>query len=191
MPKRYRVTLTKEERGSLEELIGGGKSSARKLIHARLLLKADEGEVGPGWSDERIAEALEIGAATVARVRQRFVTDGLAAALVPRPTSRSYARKLDGEGEARLTLLACSAPPEGRRRWTLQLLADRLVVLGCAAELSYETVRRTLKKRPQALAEADVVHSSSRERGVRRRDGGCAGGLHATPGPQATAGLPG
>ena len=148
MVKRYHVTLTLEERGALEAMIASGKAAARKLTHARVLLKADEAEGGPGWSDAAVADALDVGAATVARVRQRFVEDGLDAALVPRPTSRVYARKLDGDNEARLVTLACSAPPDGRNRWTLSLLADRLVALGHVEDgrLSYETVRRCLKK---------------------------------------------
>lgn len=148
MVKKYHVTLTPEERASLETMVAAGKAAARKLAHARVLLKADEAEGGPGWSDAAIAEALDVGLATVARVRQRFVEEGLEAALVPRPTSRVYGRKLDGDNEARLVTLACSAPPEGRRRWTLSLLADRPVALGHVegGRLSYETVRRCLKK---------------------------------------------
>ena len=148
MAKKYHVTLTPEERGALESMVATGKAAARKLAHARVLLKADEAEGGPGWADAAIADALDVGVATVARVRQRFVEDGLDAALVPRPTSRVYARKLDGENEARLVTLACSAPPRGRSRWTLALLADRLVALGHVEDgrLSYETVRRCLKK---------------------------------------------
>ena len=148
MVKKYHVTLTPEERASLEAMVATGRAAARKLAHARVLLKADEAEGGPGWSDAAIADALDVGVATVARVRQRFVEDGLNAALVPRPTSRVYARKLDGENEARLVTLACSAPPAGRNRWTLALLADRLVALGHVEDgrLSYETVRRCLKK---------------------------------------------
>ena len=148
MVKKYHVTLTPEERASLVGLVGRGKAAARKLMHARVLLKVDEAEGGPGWSDAAAAEALNVGMATVARVRQRFVEDGLEAALVPRPTTRTYTRKLDGDNEARLVTLACSMPPEGRRRWTLSLLADRLVALGHVEDgrLSYETVRRCLKK---------------------------------------------
>ena len=147
MPKKYRVTLAPEERSELERIIRSGKAAARKLSHARVLLKADEGAGGPGLSDDEVAEALETGLATVARVRQRFVEQGLEAALVPKPAARVYARKLDGDGEARLVALACSAPPAGRKRWTLSLLADRMVVLGHAeGGLSYETVRRALKK---------------------------------------------
>ena len=147
MVKRYRVTLTAEERSGLERMIGSGKAAAaRKLAHARILLKADEAEGGPGWGDGRIAEAVEVGLVTVARVRERFVEDGLEAALVPKPPARSYARKLDGAAEARLAALACTRPPDGRKRWTLTLLADRLVALGVAASLTYEAVRQSLKK---------------------------------------------
>ena len=148
MVKKYHVTLTPEGRASLEAMVATGRAAARKLAHARVLLKADEAEGGPGWSDAAIADALDVGAATVARVRQRFVEEGLDAALVPRPTSRVYARKLDGDNEARLVTLACSAPPAGRNRWTLALLADRLVALGHVEDgrLSYETVRRCLEK---------------------------------------------
>lgn len=146
MQKRYHVTLTPEERTELHQMVASGKAAARKLTHARILLKADEAEGGPGWSDEQIAEALEIGLSTVWRLRHRFVEEGLAAALVPKPSTRVYERKLDGASEARLVKLACSKPPQGRNRWTLQLLADQMVVLGYAENLSYETVRRVLKK---------------------------------------------
>lgn len=147
MAKKYRVTLTPEERAELQRMVGSGKAAARKLNHARILLKADEGWGGPGLIDEEVAEEVESGRVTVARVRRRFVEQGLEAALVPKPPARVYARKLDGDGEAHLVALACSSPPAGRKRWTLQLLADRLVTLGHAeAGVSYETVRRTLKK---------------------------------------------
>jgi transposase len=147
MQKKYHVTLTPEERGDLERMVSSGKAAARKLTHARILLKVDEAEGGPGWTDEQVAEALDVGLSTVWRVRRRFVEEGTAAAVEPKPTTRVYARKLDGAGEARLVKLACSAPPQGRKRWTLQLLADRMVVLGHAEDgLSYETVRRALKK---------------------------------------------
>jgi transposase len=146
MLKRYRVTLTAEERTGLEQMIGSGKGAARKLAHARILLKADQAEGGPGWGDGEIAEAVEVGLVTVARVRERFVEEGLGAALVPKPTARVYARALDGAGEARLAALACTKPPEGRKRWTLALLADRLVALGVAESLSYVAVHRALKK---------------------------------------------
>jgi transposase len=146
MNKQYHVTLTFEERCELEQMISAGKAAARKLTHARILLKADEAEGGSGWSDPEIAEALDIGLSTVWRVRQRFVEEGTASALMPKPSQRVYERKLDGAGEAHLIAVACSRPPKGHKCWTLRLLADRMVVLGHADELSYETVRRVLKK---------------------------------------------
>ena len=146
MKKRYVVTLTEEERGMLRGLISSGKASARKLTHARILLKADESGGASGWSDAAISQALEVGTATVERVRKRFVEEGLEAALGRRKPRREYGRKLDGDGEAHLIALACGEPPEGRTRWTLRLLADQMVVLEYVDELSYETVRRTLKK---------------------------------------------
>ena len=126
--KRYFVTLTAEERRSLHELIAAGKGAAQKLTHARILLKADTAPSGPAWTDAAIAEAVEVSIATVERVRQRFVEQGLEAALVRKAQDRpSRQRKLDGRAEARLIALACSRPPEGRNEWTMQLLADKLV----------------------------------------------------------------
>jgi len=143
---KYKVTLTKEERSELEALISGGKSAARKLCRARILLKADAGLDGPAWDDGRISEALEVGRATVERVRKQFVEQGLEVALERKKPEREYARRLDGQGEARLIALACGEAPEGRERWTLQLLADRMVALSYVPTLSRDTVRRTLKK---------------------------------------------
>jgi transposase len=145
--KRYRVTLTDEERQELQALIAAGKAAARKLTHARILLKADASPGGPAWIDQRIVEALEVGVATVERVRQRFVEEGLEAALSRKPQQRPRRQpKLDGRAEARLIALACSAPPDGRKQWTLRLLADRLVELEIVEAVSDETVRRVLKK---------------------------------------------
>src|SRR5512134_1797302 len=110
MALKYRVTLTPEERDGLERLLAKGKAAARKLTHARILLKADAGKGGPGWRDEDIVHALDCGAATVYRVRERFVTEGFEAALEPKPPARGYPRRLDGQGEARLVTLACSQP---------------------------------------------------------------------------------
>jgi transposase len=146
MAKKYRVTLTCEERHELEGLVNKGKSEARKLAHARILLQADEAEGGPCRTDDEIARALNVHVRTVERVRQRFVEQGLPAALVPKPSERVYPRRLDGAQEARLIALACSPPPEGKSRWTLRLLAERLVELEMAETVSYETVRRVLKK---------------------------------------------
>src|SRR3954452_25627004 len=147
MTKRYRVTLTADERDELERLLARGKADVRKIKHAQILLKADEAEGGPGWPDQRIAEALEVGIATVERVRRRFVEEGPASALSPyRGGKRIYEHKLDGAQEAHLIALACSAPPEGRARWTLRLLAQHMVELAYVNTLSHETVRQTLKK---------------------------------------------
>ena len=145
--KKYRVTLAPDEREQLRALLARGKADVRKLKHAQVLLKADEAESGPGWDDERVAEALEVGTATVERVRRRFVEEGLASALSPyRGGKRIYERKLDGEQEAHLIALACSLPPEAHGRWTLRLLARRMVELQYVDAVSYETVRQTLKK---------------------------------------------
>lgn len=146
MEKRYRVTLTAEERKDLEKLVSSGKSAARKLMRARVLLLADEAEGGPGKSDPEICDAVQCGRATVERVRKQFVEEGLEAALQPKPSNRVYEKKLDGRLEAHLIATACGAPPEGRARWTLRLLGDQMVILGHVDSLSHETVRRTLKK---------------------------------------------
>ena len=146
MKKRYRVTLTEYERLDLQKLVSTGKAAAKKLVRARIVLLADQEEGGPGLSDPEIVAALGCGRVTVERVRQQFVEDGLEAALQPPPRKRVYERRLDGKAEAHLVALACGSPPEGRARWTLRLLADRMVALEYVEELSYETVRRTLKK---------------------------------------------
>ena len=145
--KKYRVTLTAEERQGLQDLIAAGKAAAQKLAHARILLKADAAPGGPAWLDRCIADAVEVSVATVERVRQRFVEQGLDAALSRKQRERPAREpKLDGRGEARLIALACSAPPDGRKEWTMQLLADRLVELAVVDTVSDETVRRALKK---------------------------------------------
>ena len=140
MPKKkYLVTLSDAERTQLEQLLRSGKAATRKVTRARILLKASE-----GWQDSRIAEALSTGRATVERTRQRFVEENLAALDErPRPGNKP---KLDAKAEARLIAEACSAAPEGRERWTLQLLADRVVQLQLTDSYSYEAVRRVLKK---------------------------------------------
>jgi len=146
MKKKYIVTLTGAERRMLQEMLSRGKAAARKLMHARILLKADAGPDGPGWEDEAIAQGLEVGRATVERVRKEFVEESLEAALTRRRPRRQYERTLDGDDEAHLVALACQKPPEGRSRWTLRLLADRMVELEYVEQVSYQTVRRTLKK---------------------------------------------
>lgn len=146
MPKkRYVVRLTEAERRELASVIKRGRVAAHKRIHAQVLLKADEGKHGPGWTDDEIAEAVEVHRNTAANVRQRFVEQGLEAA-VNRKKLPPRLRKLDGAQEARLLALACGPPPAGRARWSLRLLAERLVVLEIVDEISHETVRQTLKK---------------------------------------------
>lgn len=150
--KKYKVTLTTDERKSLQELISAGRAAAQKLTHARILLKADAGPDGPAWIDADIAEAVEVDVSTVERIRQRFVEQGLEAALVRKQRDRpARERKLDGQAEARLIALACSAPPKGRAKWTLKLLADRLVELEVVDTVSHETVRQVLKKTNSSL----------------------------------------
>jgi len=143
---KYVVRLTTEERETLESLVAEKRAAADKLLRARMLLKANVGQGGPGWCDAKIAEAFEVGSSTVHRLRQRLVEDGFEAALVRKPKSRHRAPKLDGEKEAQLVVLACSSPPEGRGRWTLQLLADKLVELQVVDSISDEAVRLRLKK---------------------------------------------
>lgn len=137
---KYVVDLTEEERGQLLQLLRKGKSPARKLARARILLQADEGR-----SDEQVAQALHVGSATVGRIRQRFVQEGLESALAerPRPGQRP---KLTGKEATHLVATACSAPPEGYARWTLRLLADKAVELGLVDSITRETVRQVLKK---------------------------------------------
>ncbi len=151
MKKKYIVTLTEEERQMLQAMLSRGKAAARKLTHARILLKADVSAGRPTLSDEVIAQGLEAGRATVERVRRQFVEEGLEAALERRKPRREYRRKLDGDGEARLIALACSRAPQGRSRWTLRLLADRMVALEQVDHLSHETVREVLKKTSLSL----------------------------------------
>lgn len=141
MPKKYIVTLTGEEQVLLQGLVSSGIAQARKLTRARILLKADA-----GWQDQAIGEALDVSIATIERVRQRFVLEGLEAALHNRPSSREYSRKLDGEQEAHLIALACSQPPEGYAHWSLRLLADRMVKLEYVDSLSHETVRQAMNR---------------------------------------------
>ena len=143
---KHAVRLTDEERAQLRTLVGRGMAPARRLAHARILLKADQGEGGAAWADAAIAGALEVHTATVARVRQQFVAEGLEAALDRRAPRREYARKLDGEREARLVAVACGTPPEGYERWSLRLLADELVRLEVVEVVSHETVRRALQQ---------------------------------------------
>jgi transposase len=141
---KYVVRLSDAERQSLQELLAGKRVAADKLQRARVLLKADVD--GPAWSDPEIADAFGVGQSTVHRLRQRLVEDGLEAALARRPSSQPRVKKIDGAKEAHLIAVACGSPPEGRARWTLQLLADKMVELQLVDSISTETVRTTLKK---------------------------------------------
>jgi transposase len=140
------VRLTAEEREELESLVKRGKVAAEKRRRAQILLKADAGVDASGLTDQEVASALDVGLATVHRVRQAYVEESLQAALSRKPAVRCRPRKLDGDGEARLVTLACSPAPEGRDRWTLRLLADKLVELEVVDTINKETVRQTLKK---------------------------------------------
>ena len=146
MRKQYVVRLPEEERARLRTLISRGDAAARVQTHARILLKANRGEAGPEWTDDAISTALEVDPTTVARVRKLYVTEGLEAALHRKAPDRVYRRKLGGEQEARLVAVACSEPPSGHKRWTLRLLATRLVELEVVETVSHETVRQTLKQ---------------------------------------------
>jgi transposase len=171
--KRYIIALSDEERSALKEMLTKGKAAAKKLLRARAVLLADE-----GLTDVEICDALGIGTASIERWRKRFVTEGLEAAIAPKPQPRAPRTKLDGRAEARLIALACSPPPPGRARWTLRLLAGRLVELRAVDTISYETVRQALKKkRAQAVARSSLVHHARKERGIRVRDGRRSGGL--------------
>jgi transposase len=159
--EKYRVTLTPEERAHLEHMISVGKAAARKLTHARILLLADTA-AGDEHSDDEIVAALGVGICTIGRVRKRLVTEGFERALSPSPQPpRPDKIKIKGDIEQQLIQLACSDPPRGRCRWTLQLLADELVVLGLADSISAETVRQALKKTTSS-------HGSSRPGASRR-----------------------
>jgi len=143
---KYVVRLTSDERERLEALIAQKRTAAGKVLRARILLKADVSAAGPGWTDPQLVEAFSVSLSTVHRLRQQLVEEGVEAALVRRPRSRHKPPLLDGEKEARLVAIACSAPPQGRARWTLQLLADKLVELRIVPSISDETVRLRLKK---------------------------------------------
>ena len=154
--ERYAVQLSEEERERLTQLVRSGRSSARIVARARILLKVDE-----GWTAPQVASALDVSEGTVFRIKRRYAEAGLGGVLRDRVQANRF-RKLDDKAEAQLIALACSDAPEGHEHWTLQLLADRMVELGVVESLSYETVRLRLKKRPQAVAQAAVAHPQGR-----------------------------
>jgi len=152
---KYKVTLTKEERESLMANTRQGNQTAKKVIHSLILLNVDQGPYNENRQiNEQICNVLKTGMRTIDRVKQRFVLEGLDAALGVAPTSRVYEKKVDGETEARLVSIACSEPPQGFCRWSLRLLADRMVELNYVDEISHETVRKVLKKTNLSLGES-------------------------------------
>ena len=171
--EKFAVRLTPEERNQLEHMVRAGKGSARVATRARILLKTDE-----GWTAPQVATALDGSEGTVFRIKRRFAGGGLEGTLTDRPQANRY-RKLDDRAGAHLIALACTPAPDGYDHWTLRALAGKAVELGLVTSLSHESVRRHLKKRPQAVAEEAVVHS----RGERRfcgPNGGRAGPLRRT-----------
>lgn len=145
--KKYIVRLSNLECEALKKLITSGRGPARMFARARILLKADQSDDGPGWSDERISEAFDVTVQTIERVRKQLVEEGFDAVLSRREYKQKVSRKkIDGDVEARLIALSCSDPPEGRARWTLRLLADKVVELGYVENISHEAIRQTLKK---------------------------------------------
>ena len=166
MSPRYRVTLTKEERGELEALTRRGKTHARRFVHARALLLCDAGVDGPAWNVADVAEALGVTSRSIEHLKKRFVEDGLEAALERKPREKPPREVVfDGAFEARLIALACSDAPEGHRRWTVRLLADKAVELKFAESVSHMTVQRALKKTNLSLTSANT--GKSPRRGVR------------------------
>jgi hypothetical protein len=145
--KTYQVELTQAQRQELEQIIKAGQARARKIAHAHILLKSDRGEQGPKWSEKEIEYAFGVGASTILRVRKRFVEDGLADALDRRPQPpRPEKRILNGRHEAYLIALSCGKKPEGRERWSVRLLAHKMVEVGYVEQVGRETIRVTLKK---------------------------------------------
>jgi transposase len=145
--KKYIVRLTPEERTTLKKLLTSGRGSGRMFTRVRILLKADQSDEGPAWSDERISNAFDVTVQTIEKVRKQLVEEGFDAVLSRRQYCQKVSRKkIDGEVEAHLVALCCSDPPKGRTRWTLRLLAGKVVELGYVDNISYEAVRQTLKK---------------------------------------------
>ena len=146
MAKKYLVRLTEDERTYLKSLIHKGKVAAHKRLHAEILLKADLGELGEKWQDKQIGETFGLSTRTVERVRERLVREGLESALNRAAPVRARKRKIDGQNEAHLVALLCGDAPEGRSRWTLRLLGQRMVELGYVESVAHETIRQALKK---------------------------------------------
>ena len=189
--KKYIVKLSAEERVQLTAMIKKGKAAARKLLKARILLKADASKQGDSWSDSQIAEALDTTTDTVRRTRQQLVEEGLEAALTRKHSPNSARPRIfDGAAEAKLIALACSPPPKGRKRWTLTLLESAVVELNIVEHASDNTIGRALKKRSPPAPPQAVGHPTGAECRLRRRYGGRARSLSATARPQEAAHLP-
>jgi transposase len=164
--KRYKVTLTKEERLSLVTMTKNGKHSSRKLVHALILLNTDRGEYreDPKRTNSEIAAFLKVGESMVERIKKRFVENGLEYALDDKPAEREYIRKADGDLEAHIVAISCSEAPEGFARWSLRMLADKVVELDYVDSISHETIRQVLKKRIKTVEETRLGHSFSSKR---------------------------
>jgi hypothetical protein len=176
--KKYVVRLSAEEREQLSEFIRSGKRSARSLTKARILLKADVSEAGEGWSDSKIAEALDTSVANVERTRRQLVEEGIEAALTHKYNPNSAPRRIfDGAAEAKLIALACGPAPEGYVRWTLSLLEEKVVELNIVEKASDNTIGRTLKKHSQAASQTAMGDRAASQPGLRRQHGRRAGSL--------------
>jgi hypothetical protein len=177
--EKYRVTLSSEERETLASLVSKGKAAARKLLRARVLLLADEGPEGPGKADTDIVDALGCGQRTISRVRRAFVTEGIEEAISRKPQPpRPNKVKINGDVEKKLIQVACSDPPEGRSYWTMQLLADQLVILGYVETVGRESVRTILKKAwDRSLDRKNMVYAQRGKSRIRVAHGGYTGAL--------------
>ncbi len=149
--KKYKVTLDQQEREELLSIARKGKHTSKKVIHALILLNCDEGSFSDKVGNKDVAKVLQIGQRTIDRVKKKFVEEGFEAALTNRPTTRVYEKKADGDVEAHLVALSCSEPPKGFSRWSLRLLAEKMVALEYIGDISHETVRRVLKKTNSSL----------------------------------------
>jgi transposase len=162
----YKVTLTNEERVLLTSLTKNGKHSSRKLIHALILLNADRGAFSDAHkrTNREISEFLGVGESMIERIKKRFVENGIECALEDKPADREYPRKVDGDLEARIIAISCSDAPEGFSRWSLRMLADKIVELNYIDTISHETIRQVLKKRIKAVEEKRLGHTSFTKR---------------------------
>jgi len=189
--KKYVVKLSEEERARLDGLIRRGKRAAHLRTKARILLKADVSEAGEGWSDSRIAEALDTSIPTIERTRRQLVVEGFEAVLTRKSNPKSAPRRIfDGAAEAKLIALACGSAPAGRARWTLRLLEEKVVELQIVGSVSDNTIGRTLKKHSPAPSQAAMGDRARGQRGLRREYGRRAGSLPEAARSQAPPRMP-